>query len=161
MKANYINFDRHAIFNEEDLSLVLDLIQNTKSANLKNQLFGLFDGYLYNDFLDHARIDFGQERLAKLDILIEKIKTIRKFDLDKFTDISQDILDGVRDITWKKSENATLRLNVDDQFESEPFGENEKIQFYFVNDLYVVRLRLTDELFVDINVSDEEIEDNF
>ena len=47
--ANYSRFNRHEIFTSEDRSLVLDVISDVESGKLSNMLFGLFDGYLYDE----------------------------------------------------------------------------------------------------------------
>ena len=43
----YSRFDRHEVFEMSDTSFVLDCIQQVKDAELKNMLFGLFDGFYY------------------------------------------------------------------------------------------------------------------
>jgi len=47
--ANYLKFNRHEIFTSDDRSLVLDVISDVENSNVSNMLFGLFDGYLYDE----------------------------------------------------------------------------------------------------------------
>lgn len=74
--ANHINFNRHEIFNENDRRVVMDAINNASDKDhreLENSLFGLFDGYLYNDLLDESKAKLDGKIFEKLAILIDKI----------------------------------------------------------------------------------------
>jgi len=46
---SYTRFDRHANMNGEVRGEILDLIGEQSDFNLTNMLYGLFDGYLYNE----------------------------------------------------------------------------------------------------------------
>lgn len=47
--ANYSRFNRHEIFTSEDRSTVMDAINEVLDHKTENMLFGLFDGYLYDE----------------------------------------------------------------------------------------------------------------
>lgn len=52
---NYSRFNRHENMNDETRSEIMDLIKEVRysdfenSSNLENKLYGLFDGYLYEE----------------------------------------------------------------------------------------------------------------
>ena len=51
---SYIKFDRHANMSSETLREILDIIGEVDfntGFDLMNMLYGLFDGYLYDDLL--------------------------------------------------------------------------------------------------------------
>ena len=51
---SYIKFDRHANMSQETLREILDIIGEVDfntGFDLMNMLYGLFDGYLYDDLL--------------------------------------------------------------------------------------------------------------
>lgn len=98
--AHY-RFDRHKLFTSEDRTEVLDLIKEVEKVaysegvsrydgtygELTNMLFGLFDGYLYDNVLTTAA------SIVKLPMgLIERIEAI----VDKCTN---DILTNGQSIT--------------------------------------------------------------
>lgn len=51
---NYIKFNRHDLFTSEMLETTIKCINGSKDFNLTNKLYGLFDGYLYNDLMEIA-----------------------------------------------------------------------------------------------------------
>lgn len=71
---NYQRFNRHSIFTSEDRSLVLDAINNVFDRNTENMLFGLFDGYLYNDLVSAIKKDLPVDTFKSMVALIHKIK---------------------------------------------------------------------------------------
>ena len=80
---NYINFDRHEIYNEEMMTLNMDLISEHGLGcfSIMNSLYGLFDGYLYNslrdvDYLKSKEVsEVGIQKIQQLISLIDnKIK---------------------------------------------------------------------------------------
>ena len=46
---SYIRFDRHANMSGEVREEILNIISEQSDFNLINMLYGLFDGYLYNE----------------------------------------------------------------------------------------------------------------
>ena len=46
---SYTQFDRHAHMTGEVREAILDLIGEVEGFHLMNQLYGLFDGYLYTE----------------------------------------------------------------------------------------------------------------
>jgi len=72
---SYTNFDRHENMSKETLEEIMDLTMYRSEErgrvpfSLKNKLYGLFDGYLYDDLLTEAD-EFGDEELVER---IEKI----------------------------------------------------------------------------------------
>lgn len=54
--SNFKRFNRHEVFNSDDRSLVLDIIQAMPSEDRTtvNHLYGLFDGYLYDDLMTNV-----------------------------------------------------------------------------------------------------------
>jgi len=51
--SNFKRFNRHEVFNSDDRSLVLDIIQVMPGEDhtTVNHLYGLFDGYLYDGLM--------------------------------------------------------------------------------------------------------------
>ena len=60
---NYIRFDRHQHMSGEVRSEILNLISEMRDFNISNMLYGLFDGYLYNE-LDNVKNSKLQSILA-------------------------------------------------------------------------------------------------
>ncbi len=71
--SDYVRFDRHTILNAEDLTLILALT-STSNPELENYLFGLFDGYLYDNLLDLAEEHLNAQENEALKKLVSKIK---------------------------------------------------------------------------------------
>ena len=76
----YKNFDRHNLFNVEDMTLVRDLIDkvcmnDNRDDSLHNSLYGLFDGYLYDDLMQRATSQLPTTDLMNLRKLVEKINS--------------------------------------------------------------------------------------
>ena len=55
---SYTNFDRHEFMAAETrteiMAIIRELRDNDHSRNLENMMYGLFDGYLYDDILLEA-----------------------------------------------------------------------------------------------------------
>jgi hypothetical protein len=49
VNMNYTLFDRHANMNSEVRGEIIDLIIDEDDSRLTNMLYGLFDGYLYEE----------------------------------------------------------------------------------------------------------------
>ena len=72
----YKRFNRHEVFTQEDTSFVLELISKVGSyRGIKNSLYGLFDGYWYDDLLldlcDHTTTPF--EDILRLESILSKV----------------------------------------------------------------------------------------
>jgi hypothetical protein len=80
---NHVRFDRHKIFNQDDLEMVMTLINDCRmlrhynGGTTFNQLFGLCDGYLYNDLLTNAKEVLMEVNYGKLEKLVRKIENHR------------------------------------------------------------------------------------
>lgn len=71
----FTNFNRHEIFNADDRTTVSWCLKIVDNLELENKLFGLYDGYLYNDLLTLASVDFKDSSMyAQLENLVTKIK---------------------------------------------------------------------------------------
>ncbi len=72
-------FNRQELFTKDDIDLVMNIILDLDPTNkpLLNMMYGLFDGYLYNDLL--IRVSKAKEipssTLIKFNSLIKKIET--------------------------------------------------------------------------------------
>jgi len=76
---NYLKFNRHEIFNSKDRSAVLDAINDVKHNDTTNMLFGLFDGYLYDELPsllqeENWKNSLSNQNYAKMTMLLYKIK---------------------------------------------------------------------------------------
>ena len=76
----YKNFDRHNLFNVGDMTLVRNLIDkvcmnDNRDDSLHNSLYGLYDGYLYDDLMQRATSQLPTTDLMDLRKLVEKIKS--------------------------------------------------------------------------------------
>lgn len=72
---NYIQFDRHESMISETRKEILSLIGESSEYNLTNMLYGLFDGYLYNDILEVAQSEFGESTMDRLESVVETVKS--------------------------------------------------------------------------------------
>lgn len=73
--SNHKRFDRHAVFSKEDLALVMTAIGEEIDFELSNMLYGLFDGYLYNNLMTLAAMQLSDQTYKDLVELIAKIDT--------------------------------------------------------------------------------------
>ena len=74
---NYQNFNRHEIFNAEDLTHVREAINNLQENGhsftpLENSLYGLYDGYLYEG------IDEELYQVLDFKVFCKLVKTLKK-----------------------------------------------------------------------------------
>lgn len=79
--AHY-RFDRHKLFSMDDTSEVLDIIREVRGIdsdddnlpNLTNMLYGLFDGYLYDNVLSTAVgiIDLPMAIISRIEAIVDK-----------------------------------------------------------------------------------------
>ena len=83
MQFKHERFDRHSLFNSDDISLVLDVIGKVSKKdhhNVSNMLFGLFDGYWYIGLasaIEH--IDTVPTSLrAPLKMLLKRVEEVSK-----------------------------------------------------------------------------------
>ena len=73
----YKRFNRHEVFSMGDTSFVLDLIGQVKDHSIKNMLYGLFDGYLYEELIH----DVYNETSIKGDDALRLKRIIAKIDV--------------------------------------------------------------------------------
>ena len=70
-------FNRHEVFNDEDRSLVLDMITRLSKIEFPNQvnmLYGLFDGYWYGELEDSLlETKLPNEMLTNLTSLLDRV----------------------------------------------------------------------------------------
>lgn len=73
---SYTRFDRHEHMSDKTRKLILDVIWDVPHGNstLKNELFGLFDGYLYDDILERIEKLKGKKIKTVLKKIIEEVK---------------------------------------------------------------------------------------
>ena len=82
---SFKNFNRHDLFDVEMMNDVHNIIQEADDIAieneaplfnmLRNNLCGLFDGFLYSDLIVLAKADqLSEQSIAKLSNLIEKIE---------------------------------------------------------------------------------------
>jgi len=79
--AHY-RFDRHKLFSMDDTSEVLDIIKEVRGIDsdddtlpdLTNMLYGLFDGYLYDNVLSTAVgiIDLPMAIISRIEAIVDK-----------------------------------------------------------------------------------------
>jgi hypothetical protein len=73
----YKRFNRHEVFSMGDTSFVLDLIDQVRgNHSIKNSLYGLFDGYWYDDLLYelYSKTDVSSEDLLRLERILMKVE---------------------------------------------------------------------------------------
>lgn len=74
---SYIKFDRHANMSVETLREIGDIINEVDwntSFDLMNMLYGLYDGYLYDDLLIEARKVFDNTIYNRVQNVVSVIK---------------------------------------------------------------------------------------
>jgi hypothetical protein len=79
--AHY-RFDRHKLFSMDDTSEVMDIIREVRGIDtdddtlpgLTNMLYGLFDGYLYDNVLSTAVgiIDLPMAIISRIEAIVDK-----------------------------------------------------------------------------------------
>ena len=78
----HYRFDRHKLFSMDDTSEVLDIISEVRGIDsdddsigeLTNMLYGLFDGYLYDNVLSTAVgiIDLPMAIISRIEAIVDK-----------------------------------------------------------------------------------------
>lgn len=73
-------FDRHKLFTSEDTSFVLDCIKHIDrydydngGAEAANMLYGLFDGFLYDNIFGYAQDHLPLDMYCKLNVILVKV----------------------------------------------------------------------------------------
>ena len=71
----YKRFNRHEVFSMGDTSFVLELISQVDDRSISNMLYGLFDGYLYEELLYdlYSKTDISGEDLLRLEGILSKV----------------------------------------------------------------------------------------
>lgn len=74
--STYKRFNRHEVFNADDRSLVLDIIKKVEPFGKEaNCLFGLFDGYYYDDLMwSIVETDVSPDMKYNLAKLLNKVQ---------------------------------------------------------------------------------------
>ena len=78
---SYIRFDRHANMNVETLREIGNILNEVfidASFDLSNMLYGLYDGYLYDDLLSVARKELSNTEYARVKKVVSVIKKYPK-----------------------------------------------------------------------------------
>jgi len=78
---SYIRFDRHANMNVETLREIGNILNEVfieASVNLSNMLYGLYDGYLYDDLLSVAQKELSNAEYARVKKVVSIIKKYPK-----------------------------------------------------------------------------------
>ena len=78
--SGYKRFDRHGLFEMDNVSFVLDCIRETDKydydnggAELANMLYGLFDGYYYDKIHRYAALLLPVDMFEQLEDLLCKV----------------------------------------------------------------------------------------
>ena len=72
----YKRFNRHEVFTMDDTSFVLELISKVVgNHSIKNMLYGLFDGYLYEELIYdlYSKTDISGKDLYRLETILLKV----------------------------------------------------------------------------------------
>ena len=78
---SYIRFDRHANMNVETLREIGNILNEVfieASFNLTNMLYGLYDGYLYDDLLSVAQTELSNTEYARVKKVVSIVKKYPK-----------------------------------------------------------------------------------
>lgn len=78
---SYIRFDRHANMNVETLREIGNILNEVfidASFDLSNMLYGLYDGYLYDDLLSVAQKELNTTEYARVKKVVSVIKKYPK-----------------------------------------------------------------------------------
>ena len=78
---SYIRFDRHANMNVETLREIGNILNEVfidASFDLSNMLYGLYDGYLYDDLLSVAQEELNTTEYARVKKVVSVIKKYPK-----------------------------------------------------------------------------------
>jgi len=78
--SGYSRFDRHEVFEMNDTSFVLDCIEHIDSWDydnggheLANMLYGLFDGYYYDEIHKYAYEHLPEQMYEQLNKILKKV----------------------------------------------------------------------------------------
>ena len=75
---SYIKFDRHTNMTPTTLNEIMDILKEVDfntGFDLMNMLYGLFDGYLYDDLLEVARgAKIDKALYNRIEIVVSVIK---------------------------------------------------------------------------------------
>jgi hypothetical protein len=78
---SYTNFNRHANMDKETLFEIGDIINDVRwdcSFDLSNELFGLYDGYLYDDILTLAEKELETTMYNRIEKVINIVSKYPK-----------------------------------------------------------------------------------
>ena len=78
---SYIRFDRHANMNVETLREIGNILNEVfidASFDLSNMLYGLYDGYLYDDLLSVAQKELNTTEYTRIKKVVSVIKKYPK-----------------------------------------------------------------------------------
>ncbi len=74
---NYVRFDRHSNMNMDTLTEVHFIIRqamlNEAEFSFINMLYGLFDGYLYNDLLADGKEQLSGRVYKRLEAVVNEV----------------------------------------------------------------------------------------
>lgn len=83
---NYRNFNKREILNSTDKDLLIDAVVAIKNDETKNMVYGLMDGYIYNDLAVSLQIECFNAKTISVEMfsdLVELMDKIRQ-SLDTF-----------------------------------------------------------------------------
>lgn len=78
---SYTNFNRHANMNGETLTEIGDILMEARwdaSFDVVNMLYGLYDGYLYEDLLPMAEKEFDSEIYKRIENVVNIVSKYPK-----------------------------------------------------------------------------------
>jgi hypothetical protein len=86
--SSYSKFDRHECMGDDTRREILSIIAESdfRNWNLTNQLYGLFDGYLYDELLINAEVlpKALYRRIIKVWAIVSKYPKTARFDGDSY-----------------------------------------------------------------------------
>ena len=78
---SYIKFDRHSNMDGETLSEIMDILKDVRwetSFQLNNMIYGLFDGYLYDELVSTAKLETSSENYNRIKNVVNIVKKYPK-----------------------------------------------------------------------------------
>jgi hypothetical protein len=79
---SYTNFDRHEHMKSETrteiMNIIRDIVEYERVQRLENMLYGLFDGYLYDEILTISKKEVSSEIHQRIKKVVEIVKKYPK-----------------------------------------------------------------------------------
>jgi hypothetical protein len=78
---SYTNFNRHANMNGDTLNEIMNILTEVRfnsGFDIVNMIYGLFDGYLYDELLTRAKEEFDGNTYNRLEKVVNIISNYPK-----------------------------------------------------------------------------------